>query len=127
MGDGGGRPNIKKKSGVDEAWTTGTPVGQAVVELLRAGQPSTKENLAATYETRRRESRVFFQAEDGIRDPSVTGVQTSALPISASRSGAPRISIPGRLRQARRACRKTSRSEERRVGKEGRSRWSPDH
>src|SRR5215210_2151828 len=24
----------------------------------------------------------FFQAEDGIRDPSVTGVQTCALPIS---------------------------------------------
>src|SRR5207247_6759740 len=26
----------------------------------------------------------FFQAEDGIRDPLVTGVQTCALPISAS-------------------------------------------
>src|SRR5256886_7757957 len=27
----------------------------------------------------------FFQAEDGIRDLTVTGVQTCALPISASR------------------------------------------
>ena len=27
----------------------------------------------------------FFQAEDGIRDTSVTGVQTCALPISAVR------------------------------------------
>src|SRR5260370_29751327 len=27
----------------------------------------------------------FFQAEDGIRDSSVTGVQTCALPISDSR------------------------------------------
>src|SRR5437879_8855699 len=27
----------------------------------------------------------FFQAEDGIRDTSVTGVQTCALPISCSR------------------------------------------
>src|SRR5271170_7103465 len=26
----------------------------------------------------------FFQAEDGIRDPLVTGVQTCALPISSS-------------------------------------------
>src|SRR5207247_8196351 len=26
----------------------------------------------------------FFQAEDGIRDPLVTGVQTCALPISAA-------------------------------------------
>src|SRR5207247_7089141 len=34
----------------------------------------------------------FFQAEDGIRDPLVTGVQTCALPISgrASRAGGAR-------------------------------------
>src|SRR6266536_2871997 len=31
----------------------------------------------------------FFQAEDGIRDPLVTGVQTCALPIS-QRGGLPR-------------------------------------
>src|SRR5256885_9215074 len=29
----------------------------------------------------------FFQAEDGIRDYTVTGVQTCALPISLSRDG----------------------------------------
>src|SRR2546427_4720922 len=29
----------------------------------------------------------FFQAEDGIRDLTVTGVQTCALPISAGRAG----------------------------------------
>src|SRR2546430_7794906 len=29
----------------------------------------------------------FFQAEDGIRDLTVTGVQTCALPISTSPSG----------------------------------------
>src|SRR5258706_5265814 len=29
----------------------------------------------------------FFQAEDGIRDWSVTGVQTCALPISSASSG----------------------------------------
>src|SRR5437762_1155923 len=32
----------------------------------------------------------FFQAEDGIRDTSVTGVQTCALPISANRGSASR-------------------------------------
>src|SRR6266699_4499277 len=31
----------------------------------------------------------FFQAEDGIRDADVTGVQTCALPISASRPRRP--------------------------------------
>src|SRR5690606_40815386 len=32
----------------------------------------------------------FFQAEDGIRDFHVTGVQTCALPISEGRTGAAR-------------------------------------
>src|SRR5207249_8994357 len=32
----------------------------------------------------------FFQAEDGIRDRNVTGVQTCALPISPRRATAPR-------------------------------------
>src|SRR6266478_9141617 len=66
----------------------------------------------------------FFQAEDGIRDLTVTGVQTCALPISrcrrSSRRGAPRVTAP-------RPTRGRSRSEERRVGKECRSRWSPYH
>src|SRR6266511_4432513 len=62
----------------------------------------------------------FFQAEDGIRDFHVTGVQTCALPISST---APR-SWPRCSSGA--GSRRTSRSEERRVGKECRSRWSPD-
>src|SRR3712207_9411692 len=35
----------------------------------------------------------FFQAEDGIRDIGVTGVQTCALPISASPVLAPVLSV----------------------------------
>src|SRR2546430_2815448 len=35
----------------------------------------------------------FFQAEDGIRDLTVTGVQTCALPISVERTAANRIQI----------------------------------
>src|SRR6267154_4564165 len=63
----------------------------------------------------------FFQAEDGIRDGRVTGVQTCALPISAS-TGSWR-SWSGRCRSIRPgstvACRRYARcrSEERRVGK----------
>src|SRR4030066_185285 len=39
----------------------------------------------------------FFQAEDGIRDSSVTGVQTCALPISATLLARQhRILVPGR-------------------------------
>src|SRR5439155_13406300 len=73
----------------------------------------------------------FFQAEDGIRDGHVTGVQTCALPISprsalGSRAGAP---PPRGIRRARRRAvkDKDNRSEERRVGKECRSRWSRYH
>src|SRR3989475_1932730 len=96
----------------------------------------------------------FFQAEDGIRDLTVTGVQTCALPISYLDPSLEDVSIAldnalweGRFwlpfRQEveirRRAAwldmpargiirgRWEIRSEERRVGKECRSRWSPYH
>src|SRR5262249_59340109 len=91
----------------------------------------------------------FFQAEDGIRDWSVTGVQTCALPISSSPRrlrpeqregplsapprrrrgdegrlpGVDQRPLPARARDAVRTAR-PHRSEERRVGKEGRSRWA---
>src|SRR2546425_1057298 len=91
----------------------------------------------------------FFQAEDGIRDKLVTGVQTCALPISQPlwrqlREGG-RIIMPlgrpwktQRLVRVRKVAGKAvveeltdvlfvPRSEERRVGKECRSRWSPYH
>src|SRR2546430_5781249 len=94
----------------------------------------------------------FFQAEDGIRDLTVTGVQTCALPISGCLPGAksqkprPRqnrnrrrachdpfrrvaraISRSSDARENRQARERGRRSEERRVGKECRSRWSPYH
>src|SRR5256886_4099236 len=91
----------------------------------------------------------FFQAEDGIRDLTVTGVQTCALPILAH--NAVRFLVPNELVQQQAGQRQDirnletsgqiffqhtissdlflsfSRSEERRVGKECRSRWSPYH
>src|SRR5206468_7466773 len=93
----------------------------------------------------------FFQAEDGIRDLIVTGVQTCALPISAAPAFGGRGSVRDhpaarrrahrglRVRRARGARRQAAdaaalaphsaghhaRSEERRVGKECRSRWAP--
>src|SRR5256885_12453694 len=73
----------------------------------------------------------FFQAEDGIRDYKVTGVQTCALPISLPRPRRRRAYI-GETCPAAKNGRwlsglSASRSEERRVGKECRSRWSPYH
>src|SRR3989475_12108518 len=107
----------------------------------------------------------FFQAEDGIRDLTVTGVQTCALPIykvEVASDGTYALEralagpfdviicdlrmphLSGRemytklARQDPRVAeriifatgdtvRGDTRSEERRVGKECRSRWSPDH
>src|SRR5215204_7217081 len=66
----------------------------------------------------------FFQAEDGIRDHCVTGVQTCALPISPE--GRRWRARPARPCRRRPRCPRV-RSEERRVGKECRSRWSPYH
>src|SRR5687767_2648265 len=93
----------------------------------------------------------FFQAEDGIRDKLVTGVQTCALPISPAPecgrakllsrqhllrfqvgSSTARFSEKSVRRFAsepadRVATASACRSEERRVGKECRSRWSAYH
>src|SRR3954449_4933525 len=70
----------------------------------------------------------FFQAEDGIGEESVTGVQTCALPIYSDDS---QPDQPGLQRRAEHVelGEETAgyRSEERRVGKECRSRWSPYH
>src|SRR2546429_6448481 len=95
----------------------------------------------------------FFQAEDGIRDVAVTGVQTCALPISERELRDQRAAFLENLKREltvvariesiqpgthhrncpaarfqRAAMRgRIDRSEERRVGKECRSRWSPYH
>src|SRR3712207_8277321 len=96
----------------------------------------------------------FFQAEDGIRYIGVTGVQTCALPIShaallgqafahcpkfptaASRRSLARVSVPVwpsalsvrlPITALVSSYLTNERSEERRVGKECRSRWSPYH
>jgi electron-transferring-flavoprotein dehydrogenase len=85
IGEGSGSTNMLTGSGVDEAWTTGTELGEAVLELLRAGKPFTKENLAATYETRRRKSwvergaREAENARNGFHDGVVKGMIGMAL------------------------------------------------
>src|SRR5476649_2149078 len=70
----------------------------------------------------------FFQAEDGIRYHCVTGVQTCALPILPGRQTTGNGAEPRQPWQRTCSFRPSgARSEERRVGKECRSRWSPYH
>src|SRR3712207_6938200 len=93
---------------------------------------------------------LFFQAEDGIRDIGVTGVQTCALPIFVGRAGQlltkiietmgfrrddvyianvmkSRPDMPAGAPGNRPPTAEEMRSEERRVGNECRSRWSTYH
>lgn len=85
IGEGSGSTNVLTGSGVDEAWTTGTQLADAVVELLKEKKPFTKENLEATYVKRRRESwvenegRVAERARDGFHAGMVTGMLGMAL------------------------------------------------
>src|SRR6266568_6407074 len=73
----------------------------------------------------------FFQAEDGIRDGTVTGVQTCALPIWLNgvfaSEGVWADAHHEEVAQAQAEATGVDIEEigERRVGKECRSRWSP--
>lgn len=78
IGECSGSTNVLTGSGVDEAWTTGVQLADAVLELAKAGKPFTKENLAE-YEVRRRgswvekEARVAEKARDGFHHGMVSG------------------------------------------------------
>lgn len=85
IGEGSGSTNVLTGSGVDEAWTTGVQLGEAVLELLRAGKAFTQENLAEAYEQRRRASwvergaREAENARNGFHMGFVRGLAGMAL------------------------------------------------
>lgn len=85
IGEGSGSTNVLTGSGVDEAWATGAQLAEAVIELLKAGKPFTKENLEATYVQRRRaswielEARVAEKSRDGFQKGVVRGLIGMAL------------------------------------------------
>src|SRR2546430_5049030 len=132
------------------SWTSGAVVRVGTVRVGDVGDAGV-EGAGQAAETA---EVFFFQAEGGIRDLTVTGVQTCALPISEvgdlivgphpgrpAREGVQHFA--GRVAAAIEpldvavdtvAVRPVAldgdegkRSEERRVGKECRSRWSPYH
>jgi len=85
IGEGSGSTNVLTGSGVDEAWTTGTQLGEGVVELLKDGRPFTRQNLEESYVRRRRaswveeEGRIAGRARDGFHRGVVTGLVSMAL------------------------------------------------
>src|SRR5689334_24773253 len=125
------------------------------MQQIRLYTPRRAKSVAVERLVAREMGRVFFfQAEDGIRDGTVTGVQTCALPIYRQVSlvfkrPSGREAYPGDVfylhsRLLERAARvgeqfgngsltalpiietQAGRSEERRVGKECKSRWPTD-
>jgi electron-transferring-flavoprotein dehydrogenase len=85
IGENSGSTNMLTGSGVDEAWTTGVQLGEAVLDLLHAGAPFTHENLSVTYERRRRASwvergaREAQAARDGFHQGFIRGLIGMAL------------------------------------------------
>ena len=85
IGEGSGSTNVLTGSGVDEAWTTGSQLAEAVIELLQNGEPLTRANLERTYVARRRaswveeEGRIAEKARDGFHHGVISGLIGMAL------------------------------------------------
>jgi len=63
IGEGSGSTNVLAGAGVDEAWTTGVQLAEAVIELAEKKEPFTRENLEQTYVRKRRQSWVDAESE----------------------------------------------------------------
>ncbi len=85
IGEGSGSTNVLTGSGVDEAWATGAQLAEAVLELLKAKKPFSKQNLEETYVARRRaswverEAQVAEKSRDGFQRGVVRGLMGMAL------------------------------------------------
>ena len=85
IGEGSGSTNVLAGSGVDEAWTTGVQLAEAVIELAQQKKPFTKENLEQSYVERRRrswvdrESLIAADSRNGFDYGVITGMLGMAL------------------------------------------------
>ncbi|MGB7496108.1 MAG: hypothetical protein WBR26_13740 [Candidatus Acidiferrum sp.] len=85
IGEGSGSTNVLAGSGVDEAWTTGVQLAEAVLELMEKKQSFTRANLEKAYVRRRRESwvedesQVAADSRNGFQHGVVSGLVGMAL------------------------------------------------
>jgi electron-transferring-flavoprotein dehydrogenase len=107
IGEGSGTTNILAGSGVDEGWFSGVLLAEAVIELLKAKKPFTKQNLDAAYVARRRkswldqESKVAARSREGFSRGLIPGMlgmglagMTDGLLHFPARSKTPQQHIP---------------------------------
>ncbi|MFN8178961.1 MAG: 4Fe-4S binding protein [bacterium] len=101
IGEGSGSTNVLTGSGVDEAWTTGVLLGEAVIKILEEGRTFTRAELERAYVAKRRaswvdrEGRVAAHARDGFRDGFVRGLV--GMSLSGMTGGL--LHVPGRSRR----------------------------
>ena len=85
IGEGSGSTDVLSNSGVDEAWTTGVQLAEAVIDLLQQKKPFTRENLEQAYVRRRRESwvdkksKAAADARNGFQYGVLTGLIGTVL------------------------------------------------
>ena len=73
IGEGSGSTNVLAGSGIDEAWTTGVQLAEAVSEIFEQKKSFNRENLEQAYVRRRRES--WVDKESKIAADSRNGFQ----------------------------------------------------
>ena len=83
--EGAGSTNVLAVSGVDEAWTTGAQLAEAVIELWEQKKAFTRENLERAYVKRRRtswveaEAKIAANARNGFEYGVITGLIGAAI------------------------------------------------
>jgi len=105
IGEGSGSTNVLAGSGVDEAWTTGVQLAEAVIELVEQKKPFTQDNLEQTYVRRRRQSWVDAESEIAAdsRNGFERGVVTGLIGMAVAGITRGAIFAPARTRPVREA------------------------
>ena len=103
IGEGSGSTNALTGSGVDEAWTTGIQLAEAVIELAKAGERFTKANLERPYGARRRASWLDeeLRAAEGARDLFDRGVLWGLVGMGLAGLTRGAVRLPGRRHPSR--------------------------
>jgi electron-transferring-flavoprotein dehydrogenase len=100
IGEGSGSTNALTGSGVDEAWTTGVQLAEAVIELAERGEAFTRETLERTYVRRRRASWLDreLRIAEGARDGFERGVLWGMVGMGLAGVTGGRLRVPRRTK-----------------------------
>ena len=101
IGEGSGSTNVLTGSGFDEAWATGVQLAEGVIELLKNDRPFTRENLEQAYTTRRRNSWLEKEANQGkqARDGFQKGVLTGLIGMGLTGMTNGAINLGGEIKR----------------------------